>query len=187
MNGSMLIPIARHGKTADGHITWKYRCACGNTVITAASRVKHGYTRSCGCLHGGKVIHGYKNTPTYSSWSSAKDRATNPKSKDFYRYGAIGIGMAERWLNFENFLADMGPRPSDKSSIDRIDPTKGYESGNCRWATPQEQARNRVNFVVVSTPVGIMPLVDYAKHIGITNGCAHLRLKRNQMEGVSRV
>jgi hypothetical protein len=127
--------------------------------------------------------HGMRFTPTYSSWSSAKDRATNPKSKDFYRYGAVGIGMADCWLKFENFLQDMGTKP-EGTSIDRIDPFKGYEPGNCRWATALEQARNRKDLTTVKTQNGIIVLVDYAKQLGITKGAAHLRLKRGKLEGV---
>jgi hypothetical protein len=185
----MLTPITAVGKTADGHIKWRYQCDCGNTTEVAASRVRNGYTRSCGCLvranMSGKT-HGMKNTPTYSSWCSAKDRATNPNSKDFHRYGAVGIGMAERWLTFKNFFSDMGVKPLG-TSIDRINPARGYEPGNCRWATPIEQARNKTNLVIVRAGDEVLPLVDYAKSIGITRGAAHLRLKRGKLAGVHRV
>lgn len=69
------------------------------------------------------------------------------------------------------------------TTLDRIDGTKGYEPGNVRWAAPVVQARNNKRFVVVSTPIGTMPLIDYANHIGISNGAAHLRLKRGKLEG----
>lgn len=131
-------------KTKDGHRLARFRCACGNEAIVSHSRVKGGYTRSCGCLaaeNKPNLSHGYKYSGTYRSWQSAKDRATNPRSKDFNRYGAVGIGFAERWLKFENFLEDMGERP-EGLSLDRIDGTKGYEPGNCRWATLIQQARN---------------------------------------------
>jgi len=172
-------------KSADGHRIALWQCECGKHAEIIASRVRSGYTRSCGCLLSEckpNLTHGMKYTGTYSSWSSAKDRATNPSSKDFHRYGAVGIGMAERWLNFENFLADMGERPGG-TSIDRIDGTKGYEPGNCRWATSREQARNRKAFTIIATPNGVMPLVDYAASIGITRGAAHLRMKRGKLEG----
>lgn len=184
-----LKPIAPCGKTKDGHIKWMFVCECGTTKEIAISRVKHGYTRSCGCLAKETkpgLTHGYKGTTTYSSWAAAKDRTTNPRSKDFYRYGGVGIGMHPRWLSFENFLADMGERPAG-TSLDRIDGSKGYEPGNCRWATFKEQARNRKDNIYVETSVGTMLLVDYAKRIGITKGAAHLRLKRGKLEGAVRV
>jgi hypothetical protein len=70
-------------------------------------------------------------------------RCGNPNDKSFSRYGARGIRVCERWRSFENFLADMGPRPSPTHSIDRIDNALGYEPGNCRWATAAEQNANR--------------------------------------------
>lgn len=176
-------------RTADGHILASWSCECGGNVKTAHSRVKRGYTKSCGCINKeGKLqkTHGMKYTKTYSSWSSAKDRATNVRSKDYYRYGGAGIGMSADWMVFENFLADMGIRPDGKT-LDRIDPNKGYEPGNCRWATPLEQSRNRKDLVIIHTPYGEMPLVDYAEKIGLSNGAAHLRMKREKLEGCYRV
>lgn len=175
------------GNTADGHRLALFICSCGNECRAAYSRVKNGYTRSCGCLHAENkpsLTHGHRYTKTYASWASAKDRALNPKSKDFYRYGAAGIGFSDLWLSFERFLQDMGERP-EGTSIDRIDGTKGYEPGNCRWATKQEQARNTKVFTILETPLGLMPLVDYAATIGITRGAAHLRMKRGKLEGCS--
>jgi hypothetical protein len=187
-NESRLTPVERCGKTKDGHIKWRYLCSCGKTTEVAASRVRNGYTKSCGCLvnEAAKLTpkgHGMRNSPTYSSWSSAKDRATNPRSKDFYRYGAVGIGFAKRWMLFECFLEDMGLRP-EGTTLDRIDWSKGYEPGNCRWATPMEQARNRKDLTMIQTEQGAVALVDYAKQLGITRGAAHLRMKRGKLEGV---
>jgi hypothetical protein len=124
-----------------------------------------------------------KYSGAYSSWAAAKNRTTNPRSKDYYRYGGAGIGFSERWMKFENFFEDMGERPLG-TSLDRIDGTKGYEKGNCRWATPKVQAQNRKDLVVVKTVLGHIPLVEYAKQLGLTKGAAHQRLKRGKLEGV---
>jgi hypothetical protein len=83
--------------------------------------------------------HGMSGSPTYMSWFAMKQRCQNPKHPKFPTYGAVGIRVCDGWQAFEAFYRDMGERPKGRT-IDRIDETKGYEPGNCRWATPGEQS-----------------------------------------------
>lgn len=80
-------------------------------------------------------------TPTYQSWQAMKQRCLQPNHAHFGNYGGKGITVCERWMTYDNFVRDMGPRPKG-TSLDRLDNAKGYEPSNCRWATKTEQNRN---------------------------------------------
>lgn len=80
--------------------------------------------------------------PLYGVWRAMINRCHNPKSTRYSFYGARGIRVCSSWMSFENFLRDMGPKPFPKATIERKDGTADYCPGNCRWASPKEQARN---------------------------------------------
>lgn len=79
----------------------------------------------------------------YHAWCTLKQRCKNPNAPNYADYGGRGISVCERWEKFENFYADMGPRPSPEHSLDRIDNDGPYEKANCRWALRYIQQRNR--------------------------------------------
>lgn len=114
---------------------------------------------------GGGVIHGGSYTPGYRVWAAMLRRCTNANAADYPRYGGRGITVCDRWRFYENFLADMGPCPAGLT-LDRIDGTRGYEPGNCRWATYQEQNRNRRNNRLVTMNGKTRTLVEWCEIYG---------------------
>lgn len=160
-----------------------YRCDCGITGVTRLTSLRSGRAKSCGCLRrkpysGTRPLptynrtHGHSSrlegpTPTYRSWSGMIQRCTNPK-RPFYRiYGARGIKVCERWLVFENFLADMGERP-EGATLDRINPNGNYEPENCRWATTLEQANNTRRNRVVRDGAQSHTMAEWARSLGLS-------------------
>ena len=130
-------------------VVWTCKCDCGNITNVLASNLVRGNTSSCGHLRvtrgiERKTTHGLTGTPEYMTWGSMLKRCTNPNDRGYHNYGGRGISVCDRWLSsFENFYADMGPRPSDFHSIDRKNNDGNYEPGNCFWATKEEQDNNR--------------------------------------------
>lgn len=116
----------------------------------------------------------------YGSWSSMRQRCTNPKRRDFARYGAVGISVCDRWSSFKAFLADVGPKPTPLHQLDRYpNPAGNYEPGNVRWATPTEQARNRRYPARLITFDGkTLCVKDWAALTGLSTFTIRYRLNR---------
>lgn len=122
---------------------WKCRCSCGKIRTLLAHSLLRGNTKSCGCYKRDLLFkHGMNDTRVHRIWTNMINRVTNPKHPSHASYFDRGIQICDRWRDFRNFLADMEQPPSPRHSIDRINNSKGYAPGNCRWATHKEQSSN---------------------------------------------
>lgn len=124
--------------------------------------------------HGG--YSGGKETAEHYVWRTMVARCTRPSAKDFARYGGRGVNVCDRWMQFDNFLADMGGRPSGMS-LDRVNNDGPYCKENCRWATRSEQQTNKRSTRYYFNGYIAMTLVEAAQSLGISKELAHWRFK----------
>jgi hypothetical protein len=130
----------------------------------------------------GNTKHGFSprnapKSPEYHSWLCMIQRCTNPKQRSYQNYGGRGIKVCERWGKFENFLADMGLRPTPEHSIERKDVNGNYEPNNCRWATKKEQARNARSNRLLTIGGRTQCLNAWAEELGKERSVIKQRLK----------
>lgn len=184
------------------HTKWKCRCDCGKIAVVDGSKLKNGHTQSCGCFaidlskarakSGDGVVyssHRKVKSTEYGIWNGMKNRCFNPKTRSFKSYGAKGVLVCDGWrYSFENFLADMGPRPDPTYSIDRIDSYGNYACGhceqclregwpaNCRWATIEIQSSNRRNNLYFTHNGKTQHLKAWASESSIKYGTVYNRV-----------
>lgn len=177
-----LVVSAKISVSKDRQAMWLCKCDCGETTELAGSVLWHRGVKSCGCLQrdtAKKTMtrHGQYLTPTYGTWEGMIGRCTNSRSRAYKHYGGRGITVCDRWLSFENFLADMGERPV-RMTLDRKDNNGNYEPGNCRWATQAEQMRNlrRNRWYEMDGRKQILP--DWAKEYDINLFTLRSRLSK---------
>lgn len=163
------------------------KCECGVEKRVLAKSLTSGSTVSCGCYKSTLIgirnrKHGQSGSPEYNCWHTMLSRCGNSNDPGYATYGARGIGVCERWLTFEQFLADMGPRPSHSHTLDRIDGARGYEPSNVRWATWKEQVRNRSNTVLIEHQGVSRTITEWSEILGVSVACIKARRKRGTTE-----
>jgi hypothetical protein len=168
------------------------RCVCGTEFLSIASNVAGGNKKSCGCKRGQAQIgvkrpwlselnkqrakHGGYKSKAYSIWRGMLQRCFNPNAKSYHRYGGRGITVCDRWMDFANFLEDMGEAP-ENLTIERVDNDKGYEPGNCVWAPLKVQANNRSDNVNVTHEGKTMTVAQWAEVVGIERKTLEYRIR----------
>ena len=175
----------------NGRTLWRCICDCGNETTAGYSNLLNGITRSCGCLgmesririgHNNRtsaslsLCDNLRSHPLYGLWSSMLTRCYNKNSKGYKHYGGRGIKVCDRWktdnMGFENFLVDMGERPSPLYTLDRVDVDGNYCPENCRWATQTQQSNNRTDSII---------LFYHGKRVYVKNICDRLHLSYSRV------
>jgi hypothetical protein len=167
--------LGRDKSRPSRRVLWICLCECGTKSSVRADQLNTGRSRSCKAC-GRERTHGMTNTTEYNSWDAMKKRCNNPNADNFHNYGGNGITVCDRWKSFENFYADMGPKPSDSHSIERKNVLLGYFPENCKWATPEEQARNKRTTVLLTFQGETMCMKDWATKFGVGASCLRKRL-----------
>ena len=169
------LTILRRDPERSPRARWITRCDCGTEKSIDGVKIRAGEIASCGCLNRelksqrgrARVRHGLSGSPTWVTWAGMKARCTNPNAVGYEYYGARGVKVCQRWMDsFEAFVADMGLRPPGLT-IDRIDGSKDYEPGNCRWATPLEQVRNRSTSFLATIGEETLSVREWCRRFGI--------------------
>lgn len=168
--------------THNGHRYWCCKCLCGEYTTTNTSHLRSGHTSSCGCLQKQKqsaraARHRMHGSPEYWCWANMLQRCTNDNSPMYSDYGGRGIGVCKSWHTFEQFYADMGPRPSKYHSIDRKDNDGPYCKDNCRWATQKQQNNNQRKSRLLTYGGNTRTIAQWAELIGIAYAALYGRLR----------
>ena len=143
------------------------RCECGIQKRVRASDLKSGKSRMCRqcSVESSNTTHGMRNTPEYNTWMHMIQRCHNENNKDYGNYGGRGIRVCDMWReSFEAFYMCIGPKPSAKHTIERMNTDGHYEPNNVTWATRTEQNRNQRSNVLLTINGVTNPVSVWAEH-----------------------
>lgn len=160
---------------------WNCMCICGNPVVARTGDLKAGKQRSCGCLKKEvttqrNTTHGGCDHPMYGNWSGMIQRCRDANQKAYEYYGGKGIKVCKRWKDFSLFREDMEPTWKLGLTLERIEASRGYKPSNVRWATWDEQRRNRSDNHFITHNGVTKVITDWARSLGGNDGLIHTRL-----------
>lgn len=163
---------------------WLCRCDCGRRVVIKTTCLRSKGTKSCGCLQRERAMesatkHGKCGTRLYQCWADMKQRCSNPNNASYPNYGGRGIQVCDAWQEFEPFMEwALANGYEDRLELDRIDNDDGYEPGNCRWVTREQQALNRSDNRLLTHADKTKTLKEWAEETGIDYDALRGRLDR---------
>lgn len=175
--GRLIVESVSH--SSNSGVYWTCVCDCGKRVSVLRGNLISGNVASCGCLHRDThTKHGKSKTREYTNWTNMKRRCLSPSHVKFPDYGGRGITLCDEWKNFDSFINDMGPAPTNKHTIDRINNDLGYTKENCRWASPKEQANNKRNNKLITAFGKTQTQAQWSRETGVSQQNIYSRLKR---------
>lgn len=171
--GLLVANVLNLARSKYGKTQWDCKCDCGRTLTVLSNSLLSDRALSCGCVGREKTVkrnttHNKSKTSEYGIYHAMLKRCYNANTQQYFNYGGRGIKICERWLeSFENFLEDMGERPSVNHSIDRIDNDGDYTPENCRWATYIVQCRNKNNNRLIKYKGAIKTAMEWSEITGV--------------------
>lgn len=183
-----VIEEAERYVSSKGHTKRQMRCVCdcGSTSTFWLSSLKRGNTRSCGCLHKEMVsarftkkVEGVPSSqhPLKTTWQGMMQRVYDRNAINYYHYGARGIKVCKRWHSFDFFVADMGPKPSEKDTLDREDTNGDYCPSNCRWVDRTTQNNNARSNTLLTFEGVTLTVTQWARRVGLRASCIRSRIR----------
>ncbi len=162
------------------------KCICGKELKIRVSSLLDKTTKNCGCLNKRNSTHNYAKhedrSPEYTVWLNLRQRCSNPNNSEYHNYGGRGIKVCERWDSFDNFLKDMGFRPTKNHSINRSNNNGDYEPDNCFWSTKKEQDSNKRNNNYIEYNGRKLTVTQWAEILTIKPVTLFSRLKSMSIE-----
>lgn len=175
------------GHTPAGQRLVKAQCSCEAKTIryVQLGNLRSGCTTSCGCVHkentsAANTVHGHlrhdAHTPEYNAWDSMHKRCSDPSVESYPYYGGKGIRVSPKWDTFPQFLADLGPKPSDLHVLSRKDNAKDFTPENTVWMLKRDADRKKSNGRLFDVNGKTLCLEDWAAEYDIPKSTLHYRL-----------
>lgn len=180
-----LVALSEASKTHPKSRRWFCQCDCGVRCSVQQGNLLNNHTRSCGCLakdtpQPSRRTHGCarpgQKWPEYKIWTAMKTRCHSPSCPSYDRYGGRGIVVCTEWMTFENFIRDMGRRPSPSHTIERVNNEQGYSPDNCVWADRVTQQNNRRVNRRVTFNGETHTIAEWSRITGIPRAALYARL-----------